>query len=67
MGGRQTTTATASIMYPFVVSWDSFRNALTIAALNGLVILACDIQNAYLTEKCRELIWTTAGPKFGLE
>ena len=54
-------------MYSYVVSRDSFRIALTIVALNGLYILACDIQNAYLTAKFRELIWTTAGPKFGSE
>ena len=29
--------------------------------------MACDIQDAYLTAKCRKLIWTTEGPKFGLE
>ena len=43
------------------------RIALTMAALNGLDILACDIQNAYLTAKCREKIWTIAGPEFGSE
>ena len=41
------------------------RIALTIAALNDLKILACDIQNAFLTAKCREKIWTVAGPEFG--
>ena len=30
-------------------------------------VTTCDIQNAYLTAKCRELIWTTAGTKFGSE
>ena len=29
--------------------------------------MACDIQNDYLTAKFRELIWTTARPKFGSE
>jgi hypothetical protein len=43
------------------------RIALTIAALNGLELLACDIQNAYLTADCREKIWTRAGPEFGSE
>ena len=37
------------------------------AALNGLDILACDIQNAYLTAISREKIWTVAGPEFGAE
>ena len=43
------------------------RIALTIAALKGLDILACDIQNTYLTEKCREKIWRIAVPEFGQE
>ena len=41
--------------------------ALTIAALNELSVMACDIQNAYLTANCREKIWTHAGPEFGSE
>ena len=51
--------------YASVVSRDSVRIALTIAALNGLDILACDIHNAYLLVQCREKIWTVAGPEFG--
>ena len=35
--------------------------------MNDLDILACDIQNAYLTTLCREKIWTRAGPEFGSE
>ena len=66
VGGGHTTTSTLSITYLSVVSRDSFRIEFLIAALNGLEILACDIQNDYLTAKCRELIWTTAGPEFGL-
>ena len=65
--GRHTTTETESITYSSVVSRNSVLMTLTISALNGLDILACDIQNAYLTAKCRELIWTTAGPEFGSE
>ena len=41
--------------------------ALTIAALNGLEVMACDIQNADLTADCRKKIWTRAGPEFGSE
>jgi hypothetical protein len=67
VGGGHKTVTPASITYSSVVSRDSVRIALTIAALNGLDILACDIQNAYLTAKCRELIWTVAGPEFGSE
>ena len=56
VGDVQTTTAPASITYSSVVSRDSVRIALTIAALNGLDIFAYDIQNAYLTAKCRDII-----------
>ena len=63
-GGHKTTTP-STLTYSSVVSRDSVRIALTIAALNGLKVLACDIQNAYLTAKCREKIWTIAGPEFG--
>ena len=43
------------------------RIALLIASLNDLELLACDIQNAYLTADCREKIYTIAGPEFGSE
>ena len=65
VAGGHTTTNPSSITYSSVVSRDSVRIALTIAALNGLKVLGCDIQNAYLTAKCREKIWTIAGPEFG--
>ena len=61
------TPAPASITYSSVVSKDSVRTALTVAALDDLDILACDIQNAYLTAVCREKIWNRAGPEFGSE
>ena len=35
--------------------------------MNDLDILACDIQNAYLTALCGEKIWARAGPEFGSE
>ena len=61
------TEAPYSITYSYVVSRDSIRIALTISALNGLDLLACDIQNAYLTAKCREKILSISGPEFGSE
>ena len=63
-GGHMTETPT-TITYSSVVSRDSVRIALTIAPLNGLQVMSCDIQNAYLTADCRERIWTYAGPEFG--
>ncbi len=65
VAGGHTTTTPSSITYSSVVSRDSVRIALTIAALNDLSVRACDIQNAYLTAPCREKIWTVAGPEFG--
>ena len=65
VAGGHTTETPAVLTYSSVVSRDSVRIALTIAALNDLKVLTCDIQNAYLTAKCREKIWTRAGPEFG--
>ena len=62
-----TTDAPDTLTYSSVVSGDSVRIALPIAALNELEVMACDIQIAYLTTNCREKIWTRAGPKFGSE
>ena len=67
VAGGHMTTSPSSLTYSSVVSRDSVRIALTIAALNGLSTLACDIHNAYLTAPCCEKIWTTAGPEFGSE
>ena len=65
VGGGHTTTSPSSNTLLLVVSRDSVRIALTIAALNELDILAWDIHKAYLTALCRENIWTFAGPEFG--
>ena len=65
-GGHMTETP-AVLTYSSVVSRDSVRIGLLIAALNDLDVQACDIQNAYLTAKCRERIFCVAGPKFGDE
>ena len=67
VGGGHTTNAPASITYSSVVSRDSVKIALTIAALDDLDNLACDIQNSYLMEVYRENMWTRAGPEFGSE
>ena len=66
-GGHTTEVPESLITYLSVVLRDSLRIALTIAALNGLKVMACNIQNAYLSADCREKIWTIAGPEFGSE
>ena len=65
-GGHMADTPT-TLTYYSVVLRDSVRIALTIAALNEIDILSCDIQNAYLSAEWREKIWTLAGPEFGSE
>ena len=67
VGGEHQTVAPTSITYFSVLSRDSVQIALTVAYLDDLDILACNIQNAYLTDKCRETIWTISGPEFGAE
>jgi hypothetical protein len=44
--------APPTLTYSSVVSRDSVRIALLVAALNDLNILSCDIQNVYLTANC---------------
>ena len=53
-----TTETPTSLTYSSVVSRDLVRIILLAAALDGLQVVACDIQNAYLTASCREKIWT---------
>ena len=59
------TDTPAELTYSSVVSRDAVRIALTIAALNDLKVLACNIQNAYLTASYRKKVWMRAGPEFG--
>ena len=53
--------------YSSVVSRESVRIAMVVAALNSLKIEAGDIQNAYLTAPCLENMYTFCGPEFGPE
>ena len=62
--GHKTDTP-ASVTYSSVVSRDSVRIILTIAALNGLDVMGADIQNAFLSAPVREKVWIKAGPEFG--
>ena len=64
-GNRISTPATMT--YSSVVSRNSVRICLTIAAMNDLEVLSCDIQNAFITAPNREKIWTIAGREFGSE
>jgi hypothetical protein len=65
VAGGHMTEPPASITYSSVVSRESVRIALLIAALNDLDVMSADIQNAYLHAPCRERIWVRAGKEFG--
>ena len=63
-GGHMTQTP-ATLTYASVVSRESVRIALTMAALHDLEVKTGDIKNAYLTAPVAEKIWTVCGPEFG--
>ena len=64
-GGHMTKDVPPTITYASVVSRDTVRIALTIAALNGLDVKTADIMNAYITAPVQEKVWTILGPEFG--
>jgi hypothetical protein len=67
VAGGLMTEAPASITYASVVSRESVRIALTLAALNDLEVKTADIENAYLTAPVGEKIWCRLGPEFGAD
>ena len=65
VAGGHATVAPPTLTYASVVSRESVRVSLTLAALNDLEVKTSDIQNAYLTAPCSEKIWITLGSEFG--
>ena len=65
VGDGHKTETPSSVTYSSVVSRDSVRIILMIAALNNLDIESADIENAYLTAPCREKVWLRGGIEFG--
>jgi Reverse transcriptase (RNA-dependent DNA polymerase) len=64
-GGHMTDEPRKSV-YSSVMSRDSVWLAFTIASLNGLRVLAGDVQKAYLNAPTKEKCYTTAGKEFGV-
>ncbi len=64
-GGHMTEVSSATMTYASIVSRESVRIALTLAAFNDLEVKTADIENAYLTAPINEKIWCTLGPEFG--
>ena len=56
VAGGHTTEAPASMTYSSVVSRDSVRLGFLLAALNGVDMLVCDLENAYLNAPCQAKI-----------
>ena len=67
VAGGHRTEAPAFSTYSTVVTRESVRIALTLAALNDLEVKTSDIQNAYLVSPCAEKIWCVLGPEFGAD
>jgi len=65
-GGHMTETPSSNT-YASVVSRETVRIALTLAALNDLEVKTADIENAYLTAPVAEKIWCVLGPEFGAD
>ena len=59
------TNPPSSVTYSSVVSRDSVRICLLVAALNDLDVMCADIENAYLSAPPREKCWTIVGKEFG--
>ncbi len=58
------TDAPATMTCTSVVSRETVRIALTIAALNSLDVKTGDVMNAYITAPITEKVWTTLSPEF---
>lgn len=63
--GGHMTSPPAAATYASVVSRESVRIALTIAALNDLEVLVADVKNAYLNAPITKKIWMVCGVEFG--
>jgi len=61
------TKALATITYASVVSNETIRIALLMAALNDLNVKVGDILNAYITAPITKKVWTVLGPEFGID
>jgi hypothetical protein len=67
VAGGHTTDTPHAMTYASVVSRESVRIDLTLAALNDLDFKMADIENAYLTAPITEKIWTVLGPDVGYD
>ena len=64
VAGGHLTSVPTSMTYSSVVSRDTVRIGFLLAALNGLDVLAGDIQNAFLSAPTKERIFFYAGEEW---
>jgi hypothetical protein len=65
--GGHMTGAPRIMTYASVVSQETLRIALTLAALNDLKVKATDILNAYISAPKKEKVWCALGSEFGFD
>jgi hypothetical protein len=63
--GCHTTDTPHAMINASVVSRESVRIALTLAALNDLDVQMADIENSYLSAPITEKVWNVLGQEFG--
>ena len=63
-GGHMTNTP-PTITYDSVMSYETVRITLTMAALYDPSVKTADIMNSYIKAPCGEKVYTTLGPEFG--
>jgi hypothetical protein len=65
VAGGHMTGALTVMVYASMVSRETVRITLTIAALNDLEVKAADILNAYISAPIKAKVWCALGPEFG--
>ncbi|KAL7485124.1 hypothetical protein ACHAW6_015142 [Cyclotella cf. meneghiniana] len=64
VSGEHLTNTPAMLTHAIIVSRETVRIGLLLAALNNVDIWATDILNAYITAPCCKKIWSTLGGEF---
>jgi hypothetical protein len=67
VAGGHMTKAPATITYVSVVSCETIRISLLMAALNDLKVKVGGVLNAYITVHITEKVWTVLGLEFGID
>ena len=63
--GGQMTETPATMTYASVISRESVRHDLMLAALNDLELKCGNVENDYIIAPITEKVWSILGPEFG--